>query len=134
MADPWWNVSAAVRGPGFSDENFHRVFHGLTREKTLEFDDERDLDDFTFAISYAFVVLRPSSQINDPKEHLEFISNRFGIKEMSFLLQGSPSDLMRLAVTKGGVSEAIMDAIRDEPNIKPARLYACSKGFAFRGS
>jgi cysteine synthase len=133
MADPWWNVSAAVRGPGFSDENFHRVFCGLTRKPTIELSNEADLDDFTFAISYAFVVQLPCCKLNDREEHLKFISERFGLEEMrSFLHYGSSSEMLQLAATKGGVSEAIIKAIRDEPDIKPARLYDCSKGFAFR--
>jgi cysteine synthase len=122
MADPWWNFSAVVRGPGFTDENFHRVFDELTRRPTIQLNTDKELDEFTVAISYAFVVLLKNK---NPEKHLNFIAEQFGIPsaEMSsFLPQCNSKDLIVLAATKGGVSEAMMQAIQDRPNIEPAEL------------
>jgi len=51
--------------------------------------------------------------------------------EMSgFLPQCDPNELIVLAATKGGVSEAIMQTIQDEPNIEPARLFGRIEGIS----
>src|SRR5262249_10307572 len=117
MADPWWNVSAVVRGNNFSNENFHRVFHGLTRNPTIELTTNKELDDFTFAISYAFVVLLRYPNMKYAEEHLEFIAPLIGIKieELRSFLpkECSQRELISLAVTKGGISEAIMKTIQN---------------------
>jgi pyrroline-5-carboxylate reductase len=42
MADPWWNVSAVMKGPGFSEANLHRVFDGLTRNRTIQVNTDRE--------------------------------------------------------------------------------------------
>jgi cysteine synthase len=135
MADPWWNVSAVMRGAGFSEANLHRVFDGLTRKQTIQVNTDRELDNFTVAISYAFVVLLRNrfGVMNNSDEHLEFIAPRIGMSRMEmsgFLPQCDPSELIVLAATKGGVSEAIMQTIQDEPDIKPARLFDRIEGIS----
>ena len=129
MADPWWNISAAVLGSGFSDENFHRVFDGLTKKPTLRLETDKEMDDFTAALSYAFVVLlmKEAGTINNPDAHLDFIAPRLGAPKeeiIGFLPQGNPTELLAKIATKGGVSESVMLAIQSDPNISPAELFA----------
>jgi hypothetical protein len=129
MADPWWNVSAAMPGPGFSEANLRLVFDGLTKNKVMSIETDKAMDDFTVAISYAFVVLlrKRSGAIINPDEHLKYIASRIGVssaEDMSgFLPQADPNELIALAATKGGISEAILRAIQAEPNIGPASLF-----------
>ena len=128
MADPWWNVSAAVLGKDFSEENFQRVFGGLTNKATLRLETDKDMEDFTVAISYTFVVLlmKEMGTINNVDEHLEFIAPRIGVTKDeigNFLPHDNPNELLALIATKGGISESIMQAIQSEPNIKPSDLF-----------
>lgn len=129
MADPWWNASAVMRGPGFSEENVRLIFDRLTKNKVMSLGADKAIDEFTIAISYAFVVLlrKRTGAITDPEKHLKFIAPRMGVSmlaEMSgFLPDGEPSELVALAATKGGITEAILKAFQAEPDIEPAILF-----------
>src|SRR5262249_29980556 len=124
-----WNVSAVMQGAGFSQEHFHDIFDGLTKKPTMQLKTDKDMDDFTVAISYAFVVLlgQRFGIIRNPDEYFGFIAPRIGLSRAeidSFLPKGDRSQLISLAATRGGISEAMMETMEKEPNIKPYDLFA----------
>jgi cysteine synthase len=133
MADPWWNVSALMPGAGCYDDDFHGLFEGLTKTKTIVLKTDREMDEFTVAISHTFVALlgQRLGVIKDADEHLQYIAPRIGLPRIEiekFLPEDEPTELMSLAVTKGGISQAMMIALEKEPSMKPCDLF--SRGLA----
>jgi hypothetical protein len=128
IADPWWNVSAIMQGAGFSDDHFRRIFDGLTKKQTIMLKTDKDIDEFTAAINHAFVVLlgQRLSVIRNADEHLEFIAPRIGLSRVEinkFLPKREPSELISSATSKGGICDAIMQTIQEEPDITPSDLF-----------
>jgi S-sulfo-L-cysteine synthase (O-acetyl-L-serine-dependent) len=128
MADPWWNVSAFMQGPGFSDENIHHIFDGLTKKEPAKLTTDKEIDDFTVSICYAFVIIigRRFGVVRNAEDHLNFIAPRLGLSTLDideFLPKADPDELISLAATKGGISKAIFQVIQDEPDIEPSDLF-----------
>lgn len=128
MADPWWNVSAFTQGPGFSNENIDNIFEGLTKKQPVKFETDRQIDNFMVCLCYAFVILvgRRFGVVRNAEDHLNFIAPRLGLSRSeidAFLPKTDPNELISLAATKGGVSEAIFQAIRNEPDVEPSDLF-----------
>lgn len=128
MADPWGNISAFFATRDFSREGLEFLFDNLTKEKPRELHSDAEIDSFTLQIAYLFAVLflRKMDEIRNAEPHLEFLSNKLGVPVedfYTFRMEDDPRRSLEIFATKGGVTERVIAALRDTPDIRPQDLF-----------
>jgi len=128
MVDPWWNFAGFVLGADFSKTNYEFLFEKLAK-KIIPLQNESDIDEFTAYFVHAYIVLflKAVGELPNAEKHLEYLAPHLhsSVAELkSFLPEGEPSELLRTLTTPGGVTEAVLNAIRGDAAIEPARAHA----------
>lgn len=128
MADHEWNLSAFALGGGFSEEEFRSEFAGLTRTDSIHLGTDREMDMFSVFLVHVFVVsvLQRQGLLPNAPEHFAFISEKMGISVQElqkFQTTGEPEQVLSTGATPGGITEATLSLIREDPSISPAQLH-----------
>jgi pyrroline-5-carboxylate reductase len=123
MADPWWNFAGFVYGEGFSTEGYEFLFNTLGK-KTIPLATEPDIDAFTAYFVHAYIVLflKQLGELQNADAHLSYLAPHLSsnVEEIrSCLPEGNPAELLKKLATPGGVTEAILLAIRNNTSITP---------------
>ena len=128
MADPWWNFAGFVYDADFSRNGYDFIFERLGK-KIIPLDDESAIDAFTayFVQLYIVLFLKELGELRNADVHLAYLapflhSTR---EELAALTpEGDPAEELGTLATPGGVTEAILLAIRDDTNISPDAAHA----------
>jgi len=126
MADPWWNYMGYVKGLDFDECNYRWIFERLGKRNII-FDDEQRFDAFTPGITHLYTTLLYSKvhPDMDVAEHLKYLAWLFHSYPQELLAtapKGEPDELLKKMATKGGVTEAALHALNDNPRISPEEL------------
>lgn len=128
MADPWWNFSAFIHTQDFNTRNDAWFFEKLGK-KMLYFDAEKEFDMLAPGIVHLYVALLYGKIHSDVHlgEHLKYLGPLFQSTQDELLAstpEGDPGDLLTKMQTKGGLTEAAVQAIRARHEITPEELFA----------
>ena len=128
MADPWWNFAGFVYDADFSRNGYDFIFERLGK-KIIPLDDESAIDAFTayFVHLYIVLFLKADGELKDIDAHLADLAPFLHStpQELAPLTpEGDAAEELRKLATPGGVTEAILLAIRGDTNITPAAAHA----------
>ena len=128
MADPWWNFAGFVYGENFSANGYQFLFDKLAK-KIIPLENESAIDAFTayFVHLYIVLFLKADGELKDIDAHLADLAPFLHStpQELAPLTpEGDAAEELRKLATPGGVTEAILLAIRGDTNITPAAAHA----------
>ena len=128
MADPWWNFAGFVYGENFSTNGYQFLFDKLGKN-TIPLADESGIDAFTAYFVHAYVVLflKELGELRNADVHLSYLApflNSAPEELAALTSEGDAAEELRKLATPGGVTEAILLAIRNDTNITPAAAHA----------
>ncbi|MEK7480373.1 MAG: hypothetical protein AAB665_03765 [Patescibacteria group bacterium] len=128
MADPWWNFAGFVYGENFSTNGYQFLFDNLGKN-IIPLEDESGINAFTAYFVHAYIVLflKELGELRNADAHLSYLAPhlRTSVEELTRCLpEGDPAELLKKLATPGGVTEAILLAIRNDTNISPDAAHA----------
>ena len=131
IVDSAMRFAAFIKGTGFSEKGYEWLFDNLA-QISLHFEDEEMFDTFilgTVQVTVAFLYANGVGRV-DPERHLQYMSERLQMDAAalrSLVPAGNPNELLKKMATKGGVTEAAIQALQANPNIAPAELFELIK-------
>lgn len=127
VCDPWFQVGAYVLGEGFSTKGIEFIFDGLTNVKPIRFHTNEEIEKYIHDIChlYATLFLKALGEFPNADAHLQFLAGKMNTRVEDLLkidIGKDPREAIALFATPGGVTEATMKKLRENPDIAPSEL------------
>ncbi len=124
LCDPWFHVGAYVLGEGFSTKGIEFIFDNLTEVKPVRLQSDEELEQYTHDTChlYATLFLKALGEFPNADAHLQFLAGKMNVRVedlLSIKTGETPQQAIALFATPGGVTEAMMKKLRENPDIVP---------------
>ncbi len=125
LCDPWFQMGAYVLGEGFSTKGIEFIFDNLTAVKPVRLRSDEELEQYTHETChlYATLFLKALGEFPNADAHLQFLAGKMNVRVEDLLSiktgETTPQQAIALFATPGGVTEAMMKKLRENPDIAP---------------